>query len=650
MNQHFDYRGCYLDQSGEILTAGNDRIRRSWKITDSGLLPQTLENPVTGETLTKPGDGTDFIGPVEATGCGAVQSIRLDGCEDDDFGFAEKHLEGNLTLTYSQFSVRYEFAIYPDLPVLRMRMFLRGSAPIPLKEFPALDELELTEKHCEWEAVSLRAVTDSHNSLVRRWNGMFYLTEMAKPTGNILRVHRTLQNDGLILVKESPALEEQVRYAGWDFTIFSRGIAVQASGFEPSDVKADEWVPLYGTALCLYSGGELEFLHTLRTYEEARHKFRPGFDGAVSSNTWGDDHGGTKIREDFLQSDIQAAHEAGVTHYQIDAGWSTSKTDPKTGRSLWQIKYDNLPYGLERVAETTKRLGMKLGLWFVPYTENDSQYAFYREDAQSIIDLYRNTGACFFKLDGFKLESYTATYRFEKMMQIVLKDTDSNVFFNIDVTNWPRTGFLGSTQYGSIFAENRYSDHLSYYPHYTLRNLWTVSRCFPAYRFQAEVLNLSRNAGLYDEDEKDDPLAPSRCDQNYVFASVLFASPLVWMEPSMLDSSVRKQLGGLADSVKELREEAVPSFVLPIGEEPNGVHITGFQAMRDPDSGWLLILREAGERSEAHFELYGGVGSGYRFTEILSNCESGVRPGADSGVFVALGRKYGYAVYRYEKE
>lgn len=646
--QHIGFRDCFMKESEGILTVGNSKIKRTWKVADGGLIPRTLENPLSGEVFTKAGEA-EAVGPFAAGEGEKIRKLILEGSEDDDFGFAKAHLHGSLTVEYDRFSVRYEFAVYPELPIVRMRIFIRGEN-VSLKNTATLDSVMLKEKHCEWENISIRAVTDSHNNLVREESGLFYLVGTEKLSGNIFRVHRTFQNDGIVFMKESPALEEQVRYPGYDFTVSATGISVYAAGFESGDLKKDEWVPLYGTALCLYCGDCSAFYRVLRDYAEARHKFQPKFDGAVYSNTWGDDNGGNKISEDFLQKDIMAAHDAGITHYQIDAGWDTGETDPETGRSLWRMKYSVLPFGLERIQKTARSCGMTIGLWFVPYTEDGHQYGCYREDAQTLAELYEKTGSSFFKLDGFKLPDYTTTYRFEKMLRLVLEKTNRSVFFNIDVTNWPRTGFFGCIQYGNVFVENRYTDRLSYYPHYTLRNVWMLSRYFPAYRFQAEYLNVSRNAEQYEKDEPGDMLAPNRCSQAYALASVLFACPLAWMEPSGLSSDAASSLKDLLNSVKDVREAVMRSFVLPVGDVPNGVNFTGFQAMESDVSGYLLFLREAGKESSFHCALYGCVGPGYRFSRIVSNCGDSVTADTGSGVSVSMDREFSYAVYRYEKK
>lgn len=641
MDNRIDFMDCFVSLSGNVLTAGNSRISRTYAVTASGFVPQTLTDAVTGEKLTE--ENEEDISPVTLRG-EMPQKLILKGGEDDDLGFGAKSLKCALTADYRRFCLRYELVLYPALPLIRTRMFAKGRPAA--KESALLDTLVMREKHCRYQCVSLRAVTDFHNNLVKKEEGLFYLNESARLSGTVLRVHRTLQNDGLVLVKESPALEEQVRYGGFDFTVSAKRLSVHCAGFDACDLLPDEFVPLYGSAVGLYRGGDLAFYRFLRAYHGARHVFRKD-DAGVSSNTWGNDSGGRKICEDFLEDELDAAHAIGVTHYQVDAGWDTGEKDPKTGRSRWALNRSVLPFGFDRIREKAERYGMKIGLWFVPFTE-DGFYACWRQDAETLTALYHGYGAAFFKLDGFRLSGFAATYRFEKMLRLVLEQTGSAVFFNMDVTNWPRTGFFGAAQYSNLFFENRYTDRLSYYPHYTLRNVWTACRYFPSIRMQAEFLDTERNAALYEADEKGDALAPFRCGQDYAAAATLFASPLAWLEPSVLSEEGKNALGRLMKAAAGVREDLAASLILPVGEEPDGVSFTGFQAVRDEKSGFLLLLRESGAEGSHRFRLYtGGFGPGTGFEKIVSNCDCRIEVFSDSELTVSLDHPFSYAVYGY---
>lgn len=644
MERRITFRDCYAALADNLFEAGNSRVRRVWRISHGGLVPFSLENVLTGEPLVL--SETETICPVEVPAEDDEHgTVSFVGGENDDLGFSAPCLLCTLTFSYKRFAVQYEISIYPELPVLRCRMFFRGAAGLPVRSVPLLDAVTMKEKHCAWECISLRTVTDFHNDLVRKTDGLFYPSGETMLSGNILRIHRTLRGDGLAFVREAPSLEEQVRWPGHDFTISGNRVCACAAGFTDMDCKADEWVPLYGLALFLYEGGDPAFSLALRGYSESRHRFRPGFDGTVACNTWGNDSDGKNICQEFLEKDLRAARESGITHYQIDAGWDSRETDPRTGRIFWKPNISVLPLGFGPFRTLAERLDATPGIWFEPYTDDGHQYGCYRQDAATLAELYNKGGFRFFKLDGFRLPDYTTTYRFEKMMRLVLENTGRAAFFNLDVTNWPRTGFFGATQYGSLFLENRYTDRLTYYPHLTLRNVWQLSRWFPTYRLQAEFLDTARNAELY---APGDGMAPSRCGTVYALATVLLASPLAWMEPNRLDAATRRDIHDLLTATADARAEAARSPVLPIGGEPDGHAFTGFQVLCGENRGYLLLFREASEESGFQYRLHGGAGPGCRFTRVASNFECRISACAE-GVCVSFGKPFAFAFYQYEK-
>lgn len=84
---------------------------------------------------------------------------------------------------------------------------------------------------------------------------------------------------------------------------------------------------------------------------------------------------------------------------------------------------------------------------------------------------------------------------------------------------------------GPLFVENRYSDYITYWPHLTLRALWSLSAVMDPIRLRMEVLNPLRNREKYG----DDPLAPSAYPAETLFAIVMPANPLGWFEIQNLD-------------------------------------------------------------------------------------------------------------------
>ena len=106
--------------------------------------------------------------------------------------------------------------------------------------------------------------------------------------------------------------------------------------------------------------------------------------------------------------------------------------------------------------------------------------------------LYRDHGIRTFKIDGVQVPDKRAETNLRCMFDAVRAATDDQAVFNLDVTAGQRYGYHYFNEYGNVFVENRYTDWSNYYPHWTLRNVWMLSRYVPAQNLQVEFLNVWR--------------------------------------------------------------------------------------------------------------------------------------------------------------
>lgn len=646
MEQRATYKDCEIVLDDRTLSVRNSKIERVYRIAEEGIFPCALIDRVSGENWIQEPDKPYTVFNLSDE---KIVGISLAGEDDNDFGFAQRHVYGAVTINYESFAVQLQFYVYPDLPLIRTRWFYKGTPQSAC--LCVLDSIPIREKHCEWENHFVRAITDYHNNLVQTEQGMFYPRETTKLSGSVLAIKRTLQKDCMVLIKESPAADEQVRYPGFDFRITDKQIEAVAAGLDETELTQNEFIPLYGTTVGFCGSGDLDFTGFMHQYHEARHSFQEEYDGAVFSNTWGDRNDGKNLSEKFLLQELDASHEMGITYYQIDAGWQTDEKLSCGARS-WNLDCEKFPNGLEPIFQRAKEHGITMGLWFEPFTFSDTDrvYSHYEEDIKTLTRFYQDYGARFFKLDGFQLLTYTASYRLEKMMQGVLSNTDQKTFFNVDITNWPRTGLFGAgTQYGNLFLENRYTDWVNYYPHYTMRNLWQLSEVIPTYRLQAEIPNVERKAEQYEADQPGDPLAPKKSGIAYAAACALFASPLAWFEPSNMREGQRQILGKIFADLAPYQNDILRAHVLPIGNMPNGVCFTGFQAIADEKSGYLLLVNGKNAKRSACISLHTAGMEGARFTKLTSNCNCSIQAVCDSSVEAVLEGEFSFAVYRYER-
>ena len=369
-------------------------------------------------------------------------------------------------------------------------------------------------------------------------------------------------------------------------------------------------------------------------------------------NTWGDRSQDTKVNEAFCLAEIEKAARLGVSHFQIDDGWQVGKSpNSALARGSFRNIYDNpdywkpdplkYPSGLAPVVSMAGELGIELGLWFNPSVQDD--FAHWRKDADAILALYREYGIKVFKIDGLAVNSKTAEENLRRLFDTVQKESGNEVIFNLDVTAGCRPGYHSFYEYGNVFLENRYTDWHLYFPHWTLRNVWQLSRYVPAERLQVEFLNKWRNAGLYG----NDPFAPQSMPFDYIFATSMAGQPLAWMEASNLP----EEAYGIAGLVKDYREVS-PDFhsgiILPVGEEPSGRSFTGFQSLSDDSTGYMLVYRENTGRGKAVLDTWLPEGKKVRFKPVLGHGAPFVAVvGEDGAVEFSLPDRNTFALYRY---
>lgn len=324
------------------------------------------------------------------------------------------------------------------------------------------------------------------------------------------------------------------------------------------------------------------------------------------SNTWGDCNSRDRVCEAFIDKEIDAASQIGVDIVQIDDGWQVAGTVYQRtwdddgllfDEHAWDHNVERFPNGIMPLTDKAKRLGVKVGLWFVPA----SRRCFERleADKEVITRCYNEYGARFFKLDMYQAVSKEHTDKFVELLEHIHSLGD-DVSVQMDVTRHDRLNYLCGNEYGTIFVENRYTKTANSFPHRVLRNLWTISKYQPSNRFQFELINPDLNKESYRE---GDPFAPANYDMDYLFASVMLSNPLFWMEMQFLSDERRAQLIPLMNVWKEHRHALAKADVMPIGEIPSGRSNTGFYISVDGKPEYLLLFREATDRAVATFTL-----------------------------------------------
>ena len=363
----------------------------------------------------------------------------------------------------------------------------------------------------------------------------------------------------------------------------------------------------YPLAELAYCGGAAGRRRALVAFQRALRPYRPGRDGILLSNTWGAGNRDSRICQDFLLKEIEAGARMGVDVIQIDDGWQRGRTQNSRKKAVagrkkvwsgywdadpdfWKEDLERFPDGLELLVKKAREHGMRFGLWFGPDSSNEASN--WERDADCLLEYHRRLGVDYFKMDSMKLHTPLSLERNRKMFDKMLRGSDGSMVFDLDCTAEVRPGFFGLMDIGPLFVENRYTRKPVYWPHHTLKNLWDLSQVIDPVRLRFEFNNPDTNRGNYDWS----PLGHGKYRPDALFATVMAASPLAWMELSDVSDSSMADIASLVKTWKAERARWHGGVIHPVGDRPDGVSWTGFVSeSADGKGGYALMFRELNE-------------------------------------------------------
>lgn len=223
-----------------------------------------------------------------------------------------------------------------------------------------------------------------------------------------------------------------------------------------------------------------------------------------------------------------------------------------------------------------------------------------------------------------------------------MEATGWKAVLNLDATAGRRGGYFFFNEYGNIFLENRYTDWGNYYPYWSLRNLWMLSRYVAPQSLQIEFLNKWRNKEKY----AGDKFAPSTYSFDYLFAITMAAQPLAWFEASNLPDEAFPT-GGVIQKYKTVQHDFHTGYVFPVGDEPSGKSWCGFQSVKDR-KGYFLLFRESNEEESFDMDTFFEPGEQVEFTPVLGAGKAFRSiAGKDGRIRFSLSEPNSYVLYSY---
>ena len=664
------YKDCAAYLKGDSLILENSLIKRVFLFNHGNLSSYSLWNKQSGSYWLLEGGQPDFSLPGKMTSpYDATFKTRIT-METPQHA---SHLEAEVMVSYDDLRVKRIFRIYPLTPAIACDTYLRGKALKWMQrvqqladmkntrspgtsyqdENAVLDHLSLAGHNWQVKSVEFFDATDENNTLVQEYPRTEYTREQ-RLRGNLLLMEELPSQEGLFWLKEAPVSTAQLEYPGFDFSIKFNDFKTVGIGFKPTDLSTTEWVRGYSIVTGVASGGEENIQIALRTYQQNLKPMNPATDNMIMLNTWGDRGQDKHINEAFILNEISLGAKLGITHLQMDDGWQSGKSAASVfpggsfqniwrNAGYWKLDSLKFPNGFDKLISNAKKNGIAISTWFNPST--DSSFKYWRKDASVLINQYKNYGIHTWKIDGVKIADKLAEINFRKMLDTVVESTGNKAIFNLDVTAGRRFGYNYFYEYGNLFLENRYTDFASYYPHFTLRNLWMLSKYIPPQRLQIEFLNKWRNTGKY---PKNDLFAPAKYSLDYLFAITMPAQPLAWMEARNLPQKAFNT-ASLIKTYKKYWGEWHSGQIFPIGEEPSGMSWTGFQSvLKDKSSGYVLVFREMTTRKEMMYKLRQLPLGKYLFQLIAGDGDSfKATISQDRRVKFMLPKERSFAFYRY---
>ena len=653
-----------------ILTIENSAISRKYTWNNGHLISRDLTDKINTFTWTFSARRPDFFIPgMPASADNSKLIIKKIAATP----VTPAHVMAEIVTTFGPLSIKRIFRVYPETPAIACDFYIKGEFPpgwaeLSLEAAPLLDndnvitksvqerqpgiieQLDTDQRHLNLKCIQFFDITDRQNNLISTKSVMPYLQPIYL-TGNLLFIENHFQNAGIFMLKEAPCSDVQLTWPGFDFYNHDGLIQMVGSGIHPDDLVTGDWVRAYGFVTGIAKGDEFSLLSALRRYQD-NIRLRQ-YDNMLLLNTWGDRSQDTRLSEEFTRKEITAASHLGLTHFQLDDGWQTghSINSAVAGGSLdniwemsdyWVPHAERFPNQLAPVLEKGKSAHVKIGLWFNP--SKDNSYENWEKDADTLIQLHEKYGILTFKIDGVEIPDKTAEMNLRRMLSKVRQATDNRVIFNLDITAGHRFGYHYFNEFGNLFLENRYTDTQSYYPHWTLRNLWTLAKYVPTQSMQIEFLNKWRNIDKY---PRNDPFAPGRIPFGYCFAITMMAQPLAWFEASHLP----EEAFDIAPLVKTYRNHQAnihAGLILPVGNEPNATTWSGFQSLENDSNGYVLIFREHSPENKFSIKLWQMANKEITFEHIAGNGQSFIGNGNKNGeVIFELPQPFSFALFKY---
>lgn len=649
---------CYFKKEGNVFSLGNQNIERVWEYNGHYLYTTSIVNKATGHQWVHKLDNVPGFFYEGLTGrmnneYKSYEFELLDVCEYEvkNSLYSCPYLEVIFYMKNSlhDLEVKQHALIYEDTQAIRTYLEVR-SQNMPSGNFFSnlrfniLDTYQIPVKDGKLSSYEFFTRTDFTNHLIEARE-----QQHGFDNGNLLLYYNNDSN-GFFIMKESPCFSDLRPETAGNFYVDKDKIQVLGWGIRPEEVPSEGFKKTYSSIIGVFNEGFEYGLMALKKYQKARAMLKPERDYMVMANPWGDRQCMEHLNEGFVLRELETCARVGITHYQMDAGWSKGDgvanfiNNESLNEDFWDIDQERFPNGFNLIAEKARESNVELGLWFAP--DSNKLFKDYKKYADFLYEMYIQNNIKNFKIDCTQLRNKDAEDNLEKFLIRLKEMTKGEICFNLDTTADARAGYFMFQEYGNIFLENRYTDWSNYYPYLTLRNLWDLSSFVPPQKLQIEFLNIDRNADKYD---KEDVLAPYNYSYEYIFAITMFSNPLCWFETSGLGEEAVISYRRMILLHIKYRNEIFEAHIFPIGQRPSGYSWTGFQSHNpDINKGYIIIYREYNPRCSFCYKPMFMKGKNIYLHSLSDNSSDiTINEYDESGIEISMGSVNSFRLYHY---
>lgn len=658
------HNGCYAEFDGEYLKIGNSKIERVIQIFNNYPINKEVTDKVNGKIYYSNFKNLLFN----------LSEFDFEKAEysfssyvKKEIGFSTEGLQAELIIKSEGKEYKLVYTIKPNISSIRYNLYFKGDFKKPYAEekwrmnissqyenlkaekdifdpqFGAIDCFTLPDKHLTLTAIDLREDTDYNCDIYTEKEILTFPSSAGNYCLNAGIFECNESGLAFMITRDCYVMDkgrdDVLVFTGRDY------IGIRGNNL-PDDGIYDDYISLGGTTITV--GTKENILENYRKDFIQEYNNVPLY---IISNTWGDGNQDARICEEFILKEIDRAEILGVDVVQIDDGWQTGRTMNSAffqnkntwgdfyddDSNFWAVDTNKFPSGLKVISDYAKQKGVKLGLWFA--MDKPNNYANWSKDAEVIIKMHKEFNVEYFKIDSLLISNPLCENNIYNFVKAVKEASNGKIKLNMDITNSRRFGYYIHPEASTLFVENRYLKSTTYYPHTTLRALWNLSKLFPTNRFQFEVTNND----LFEENYKGNVLRPAVYPIDYLFASVMVANPLMWMELSSLSSESVEKLKKIISVYKNIREDFTNALITPMGDKPNGFKETGFFIKAPNDNAYAICLFEPLSKGEIAWTMP----DNYTSFEMLATSDDGVLATLENNVLkVATLARPAYAVIK----